>query len=107
MSEAPRRFWHVTMWTADGIEYRRYVRCPYLVPTEEEHGGKRYRRPLVVGDPDYPDTHAAMSARLGALQEDGVLRKYTLSWVEPERVAAIRHRARRWREVEAILGEAA
>lgn len=107
MTEAPRRFWHITMWTPDGIEYRRYVKCPYLVPTEEEHGGKQYRRPLTSTDPDWPDTFIAMTSRLGVLEWEGALARYTVSPVKPERVPAIRSRARRWREVEAILGEAA
>lgn len=99
----PRVFWRVTFWTADGSEHRRYVKCPYLVPTDEEHGGKAYRRPLAPGDPDWPDTLLALTARLGALEWDGLIASFRVTPVPSERVAAIRHRAVRWSEVEASL----
>jgi len=102
-TQAPRRFWRVTLWTPDGTERRRYIKCPYLVPTDEEHGGKAYRRPLVPGDADYVDTHLGMTARLGALEWDGVVTSYRVTPVQPDRVAAIRHLAVRWSEVEASL----
>lgn len=96
---APRRFWHVTFWTPDGVERRRYVKCPYLVEADEPHGGKKYRRPLVPGDADYPDTMVAMAARLGALEWDGIITSYRVSPVPSERIAKIRDRARRWTEI--------
>lgn len=98
MNEAPRRFWYITFWTADGREIRRYVRCPYLAPTED-HGDKKYRRPLVPGDDDYPDTMVAMTARLGALEWDGVITSFRVTPVKPERIEKIRNRAVRWTEV--------
>lgn len=100
---APRRFWHITFWTADGTERRRYITCPYLVPTDEAHGGKDYRRPLVAGDQDYPDTMLAMSATLSALEWDGLVTSYRISPVPAERIAAIRDRAVRWTEVYTSL----
>jgi hypothetical protein len=103
--DTPRRFWYITLFTTDGRELRRYVKCPYLVETEDpaSHGGRAYRRPLVPGDDDYPDTHAGMSARLGALEWDGVLSSYRVSPVPAERIPTIRDRAVRWREVESLL----
>jgi hypothetical protein len=98
-----RRFWRVTVFTSDGRELRRYIKCPYLVETDEAHGGKAYRRPLVPGDTDYPDTHAAMSARLGALEWDRVIASFRVSPVPAERIGSIRHRAVRWRELEQQL----
>jgi len=95
---APRVFWRVTFWTPDGVERRRYIRCPYLVPSDEGHGGKAYRRPLAPGDPDYPDTVIAMTAALGALAFDGVIASYRVTPVPSERVTAIRQRSIRWRE---------
>jgi hypothetical protein len=103
----PRRFWYVTVFTTDGRELRRYIKCPYLVETDADHGGRAYRRPLVPGDPDYADTHAAMSARLAALEWDGIVSSFRVSPVPAERIAAVRDRAVRWREVEAQLGSAA
>lgn len=107
MSESitPRRFWHITFWTADGREYRRYVKCPYLAPVEEgeQHGSKKYRRPLVPGDPDYADTMVAMTARLGALEWDGIITSYRVTPVPAERIALIRNRAVRWSEVTTLL----
>ena len=100
MSAPPRRMWRVTLFLADGRELRRYVKCPYLVETDEEHGGRAYRRPLVPGDPDYRDTHAAMSASLGALEWDGILSSFRVSPVPAERIASIRDKAVRWSEVE-------
>jgi len=99
-NQAPRRFWHVTFWTSDGREYRRYIKCPYLAPTED-HGSRQYRRPLVPGDTDYPDTMVAMAARLGALEWDGVISSYRLSPVPSARIEKIRNRAVRWTEVYA------
>lgn len=101
--EQPRRFWHVTFWMADGREYRRYVKCPYLVPSPSEHGGRAYRRPLAPGDDGWSDTHLAMTARLGALTFDGVLASYRVSPVPAERIPAIRDRAQRWTEIEALV----
>lgn len=101
--DTPRRFWHVTLFTSDGRELRRYVKCPYLVPTDEAHGGHAHRRPLAPGDTDFVDTHAAMTARLGALEWDGVLSSYRVSPVPAERVTSIRNRAVRWSEIEASL----
>lgn len=103
---APRRFWRITIWTPAGVEYRRYIKCPYLVESEdgpESHGGHKYRRPLAPGDADFVDTHLAMTARLGALTWDGVVASYRVSPVPAARVAVIKHRARRWRDVEALL----
>lgn len=99
----PRRFWRVTFWTPDGVERRRYIKCPYLVSTDEEKGGHAYRRPLAPGDPGYIDTHLGMTARLGALAWDGVILSYRVTPVPPERVAAIRDKALRWSDVEASL----
>ena len=101
--DTPRRFWHVTLFTADGRELRRYVKCPYLVDTTEPHGGRAYRRPLVPGDTGYADTHAAMTARLGALEWDGVLSSFRVSPVPAERISSIRERAVRWSEIETSL----
>ena len=103
--EAPRRFWRITFWTAEGTEYRRYVKCPYLVETEDptSHGGRKYRRPLVPGDADYPDTMVAMAADLGALEWDRVISSYRLTPVPPERIEAIRDKAVRWREVRRLI----
>jgi hypothetical protein len=101
--DAPRRFWHITLFMSDGREYRRYIKCPYLVEADEDHGGKAYRRPLAPGDPDYPDTLLAVTARLGALEWDRVLASYRVSPVPGERIEKVRHLAVRWREVEAAL----
>ncbi len=102
---APRRFWRVTLWTEDGRELRRYVNCPYFVETDDpkSHGGHDHRRSLAPGDIDFPDTHLAMTARLGALEWDRVITSYRVSPVPAARVAKIRHLARRWRLVEADL----
>jgi hypothetical protein len=101
--EAPRRFWRITFWTSNGIEYRRYVKCPYLVEADEPHGGRKYRRPLVPGDADYPDTMVAMTADLGALEWDRAITSYRVTPVPPERIAAIRDKAVRWREVRQLI----
>jgi hypothetical protein len=105
VSETPRRFWHITFWTAEGIEYRRYVKCPYLVETEDpnSHGGGKYRRPLVPGDEDYPDTMIAMAADLGGLEWDNLIRSYRLTPVPPERIGKIRDKATRWRDVRKLV----
>ena len=105
MPTAPRRFWRVTLFLPDGRELRRYIKCPYLVEADdpESHGGRAYRRPLVPGDPGYVDTHAAMSARLGALEWDGIVSSFRVSPVPPERAAAARSLAVRWSAVEAEL----
>jgi len=102
-TEAPRRFWRVTFWTAEGTEYRRYIKCPYLVEDPNSHGGGKYRRPLVPGDEDYPDTMIAMAADLGALEWDRVIRSYRLTPVPPERIESIRDKATRWREVKRLV----
>jgi hypothetical protein len=101
--DQPRRFWHVTFWTSDGREFRRYVKCPYLVPTADEHGGKQYRRPLTSADPDWPDTFIGMTTRLGVLEFEGVLASYRVSPVPDTRVGAVRERAVRWSEIESLL----
>jgi hypothetical protein len=93
---APRRFWRVTFWTPDGVERRRYVRCPSLTKGKNQ-------RTLAPGDTDYPDTLLAMVARLGALQWDGVISSFRVSPVPSERVAAIVTRATRWSEVQSVL----
>ena len=95
MKEAPRRFWRVTLWTPEGRELRRDITCPYLVPDE----GQTYRRPLAPGDDDYPDTHAAMTAALGSLQEDRVIEAYRVSPTKPERISKVRDHAVRWTTV--------
>jgi hypothetical protein len=109
MSTAPRRFWRVTLFLPDGREVRRYIKCPYLVEAEdpESHGGRAYRRPLVPGDAGYVDTHAAMSARLGALEWDGIISSFRVTPVPAERAGEIRHLTVRWSTVEAELLKAA
>lgn len=101
---APRRFWRITIWTPDGRELRRYIKTPYLIDIDPpSHGGHAYRRPLVAGDTSFPDTHLAMTARLGALAWDGTIASYRVSPVPAARVGVIRHLAKRWTEVEAAL----
>ena len=80
---SPKRFWRVTFWTPDGVERRRYIRCPYLTPSS--------------------DSLVSVTARLGVLVWDGVLTSFRISPVPAARVALIRHRSVRWAEVEATI----
>lgn len=107
---APRRYWRINITMADGTRRWCYVRCPYLVETEDpaSHGGKTYRRPLVIGDEDYPDTYVAMTARLGVLEWERLIDRYRVDPVPLDRMhkpqqKAVRTMARRWREIEAEL----
>jgi hypothetical protein len=94
--QVPRRFWRITFWDSDGIERRRYIKCPYLVPATE---GMKYRRPLVPGDSDYLDSFIGMTTALAVLEWAGRVTSYRVSPVPSERINNIRNRAVRWTTV--------
>lgn len=98
----PRMFWFVTVGRRT-----RVVRCPYLVPLREGQSKRDYRRPLVEGDPDWPDSYLAVTQRLSLLEWEGLIPSFRVTPVSPERVAAMKPRSRRWREIEPELVVAA
>ncbi len=80
----PPRIFRVTMRTADGRTYWRYVKCPYQVRSPE----------------DWADSLAGMQTALATLVLEERLIRFSVSRVAPERIDKhVRDHLIRWSEM--------
>jgi len=84
---APRRIFRVTFTTAEGIKRWRYVRCPYQIKNPEDWG----------------DSLAGMQTALAEMVMTGVIERFTVSAIAPERTRVAAQKSVRWHEVRESL----